>query len=87
MIWLWHLIFTDIDECTDGGHNCHGDATCTNTPAGSFTCQCNNGFTDTDTANPGTMCSGKPTFLLIFSAIFMCTFHVESSSCLDLPYA
>ncbi|XP_066282660.1 fibulin-1-like [Branchiostoma lanceolatum] len=33
----------DIDECTEGTHNCNADATCTNTP-GSFTCACNDGF-------------------------------------------
>ena len=34
-------ILTDINECSDGTHNC--SQICTNTP-GSFICECNNGF-------------------------------------------
>ncbi|XP_019638459.1 PREDICTED: neurogenic locus notch homolog protein 1-like [Branchiostoma belcheri] len=34
---------TDVDECTDGSHNCHQQATCTNTNGG-FTCACNSGY-------------------------------------------
>ena len=46
-------IFKDVDECTANSHNCHSDATCTNTNGG-FTCACKSGFT-----GPGTTCSGK----------------------------
>ena len=34
--------YTDIDECSEGTHNC--DQVCTNTE-GSFTCSCNSGYT------------------------------------------
>lgn len=33
----------DVDECTAGMHNCHVNATCTNTPGG-FTCACKPGY-------------------------------------------
>ena len=44
--------FADNDECTLGTHNCHGNATCTNTD-GSFTCACNVGYTGN-----GVTCAG-----------------------------
>jgi cysteine-rich repeat protein len=34
----------DIDECATGMDNCSTNATCTNAPAGTFTCTCNAGF-------------------------------------------
>ena len=40
----------DIDECSDGTHDC--SQTCTNT-VGSFTCGCNNGYLQN-----GTTCNG-----------------------------
>jgi hypothetical protein len=41
----------DIDECGNG-HDCHVNATCTNT-IGSYTCACDNGF-----SGNATICEG-----------------------------
>ena len=49
-----YTLFADKNECGDSTHNCHADATCTNT-AGSFTCACNEGF-----QGDGTNCTGEP---------------------------
>ena len=35
---------TNINECQDGSHNCHPNATCSDTSSG-FTCSCKSGFT------------------------------------------
>ena len=52
---LKQYISLDNNECTLGTHNCHSNATCSNTE-GSFTCACKSGFTGS-----GTSCSGKLT--------------------------
>ena len=47
---------TDINECLltgEGGHNCNTSAICTNTN-GSFTCDCQPGF-----SGDGVDCDGK----------------------------
>ena len=50
----------DIDECSDGTHNC--PQTCMNTE-GSFTCGCNSGYIlDTD----GTTCNGMYKLVVLF---------------------
>lgn len=38
--YLWYL---DINECTEGSHGCHRDATCQNT-VGSYRCTCNSQY-------------------------------------------
>ena len=45
-------VVTDIDECTANAHDCHLDATCSNTD-GSFTCSCNQGY-----SGDGKQCDG-----------------------------
>ena len=52
-ILIFFCILADVDECTANTHNCHSDATCTNTNGG-FTCACKSGF-----QGPGTSCTGK----------------------------
>ena len=44
---------TDKDEC-QGANDCHPDATCSNTPAGSYTCTCKAGYEGT-----GFYCAGE----------------------------
>jgi hypothetical protein len=43
----------DIDECTDGTHNCSSNAVCTNTEGG-FTCTCEEGY-----SGNGTTCEAE----------------------------
>ena len=45
--------FSDNNECTLGTHNCHNNATCSNTD-GSFTCSCYTGYTGN-----GVTCAGR----------------------------
>ena len=46
------MCFTDTDECSETNHSCHEFASCTNTPAGGYTCTCMEGYTGN-----GTSCS------------------------------
>jgi hypothetical protein len=68
---------SDDDECATNNGGCHAAATCTNTPAGSFTCACNAGYTGDGT----TTCTGEWNMHnsnnyinLIFSNIIIATF-------------
>ena len=38
-----HLFISDVDECNNGSHDCHSNATCINT-AGYFKCKCKDGY-------------------------------------------
>ena len=48
-----HYIHLDLDECVEGTHDCDENAVCTNTPEGSFTCACSDGYTDTSPTELG----------------------------------
>ena len=53
---LWNILYfsaIDVDECSDGSHNCNTNAQCTNTEE-SFTCTCNSGY-----SGDGVNCQGK----------------------------
>ena len=51
---IFIIFLLDINECNNlEDNNCHKNAICTNTN-GSFTCQCENGYTGN-----GTTCNGK----------------------------
>ena len=47
------LMFLDIDECSNGSHDCDVNANCTNTN-GSYSCTCEEGYT-----GKGESCQGK----------------------------
>ena len=50
---FFSTVYTDIDECTTGTHNCDMNALCTDTD-GSFNCTCNSGY-----EGNGTLCLSK----------------------------
>ncbi|XP_072048166.1 uncharacterized protein [Amphiura filiformis] len=71
-------VVPDDDECTDNTHDCHDDATCTNT-YGSFTCACNIGYngdgvtcTAINTACTSNPCNNGGTCVTSGSSAYTC---------------
>ena len=40
---IFNLIISDVNECSQGSHGCHANATCNNTQ-GSYNCTCRGGY-------------------------------------------
>ena len=61
-------MFTEIDECSLSSSPCGPSSNCQNTPRGSYTCTCENGFSGDP---PQVTCVGKTKFeyLSIFHVI------------------
>ena len=57
---------TDVNECEEGTHSCHDNATCTNT-IGSYSCSCVDGF-----SGDGKQCRGTNTSLWGLSSVEVC---------------
>ena len=62
-------IYLDIDECSNGIHDCNENATCMNT-AGHFNCICNVGY-----SGDGHVCSGIICCSLVFQDVRWCLGH------------
>ena len=54
------VIILDVNECALRTHNCHTNATCTNTD-GSFSCTCDHRYTGN-----GVTCTGKQKYTVVF---------------------
>ena len=69
--------FSDVDECTLNLHNCHEQATCTNT-LGSYSCACNTGWT-----GDGYICEGtfvEQSFFISFLCSFLLITRTKTST-------
>ena len=53
-------LFTDLDECATGSHDCQDNSICINLP-GNYHCQCEPGYQYIDSVG----CLGKPLFVFI----------------------
>ena len=59
-----YLFLSDFDECNNGSHDCHSNATCINT-AGYFECKCKDGY-----IGDGRNCTGRDQLKHIVSSIY-----------------
>ena len=63
------LNLLDVNECTNGTHNCDNNASCQNS-VGSFNCSCNHGY-----AGNGTTCFGMA-FIEYYAYNSLCMFPI-----------
>lgn len=78
------VIIKDIDECASGTHDCHSDATCTNT-GGAFNCTCKEGYNGDGRQCAGTDANVVITILFELSSQFSKHVHKINSSYLLSP--
>ena len=68
---------SDINECATDVDNCAPNATCTNTPVGSFTCTCDQGY-----SGDGTSCEGGSRYIPDYNAPRSChEYPVDIDEC------
>jgi hypothetical protein len=70
VFYCFFFCSSDINECTRGLADCDSVATCANT-AGSFTCTCMAGYSDTGSGKTG-QCQGKKLLTLNENIILVC---------------
>ena len=66
------FFLSDFDECNNGSHDCHSNATCINT-AGYFECKCKDGY-----IGDGRKCTGRDQLKhIVFSIYFNFFFTMQ----------
>ena len=68
-----YLFLSDFDECNNGSHDCHSNATCLNTP-GYFECKCKDGY-----IGDGHNCTGRDQLSSLSSAFIWSIFDHATS--------